>query len=92
MDRWFGRSENFKAFIADKAKALALYNQHVIKGAISKASVQAGPRDVTTLRGRAGTLKTGDNGALMLDGIRLEDQVIEASNGVIFIGNEVLLP
>ncbi len=76
------------ALLADKAKLTAVLTYHVVPGAVMAKDVRAGK--VKTVQGSELTL--GTSGGVTVDGAKVVQADISASNGVIHVIDSVVLP
>jgi uncharacterized surface protein with fasciclin (FAS1) repeats len=76
------------ALLADKAKLTAVLTYHVVPGKVMAKDVKAGK--VKTVQGSELTL--GTTGGVTVDGAKVVQADIEASNGVIHVIDSVVLP
>jgi len=86
------RANELDQLIADKPRCIRIYKHYVARGAITKASLSA--RKATTLTMLDGTaVKLSlEGGYQKADGEKIEDQVLDASNGAVFITDKTVLP
>jgi uncharacterized surface protein with fasciclin (FAS1) repeats len=76
------------ALLKDKAKLTAVLTYHVVPGAVMAKDVKAGK--VKTVQG--GELTLGTTGGVTVDGAKVVQADIKASNGVIHVIDSVVLP
>ncbi len=76
------------ALLADKAKLTAVLTYHVVPGAVMAKDVKAGK--VKSVQGSELTLATA--GGVTVDGAKVVQADIKASNGVIHVIDSVVLP
>jgi len=76
------------ALLADKAKLTAVLTYHVVPGKVMAADVKAGK--VKTVQGSELTIGTA--GGVMVDGAKVTQADIVASNGVIHVIDNVVIP
>jgi uncharacterized surface protein with fasciclin (FAS1) repeats len=76
------------ALLKDKAKLTAVLTYHVVPGKVMAKDVKAGK--VKTVQGSELTL--GTTGGVTVDGAKVVQADIEASNGVIHVIDSVVLP
>jgi uncharacterized surface protein with fasciclin (FAS1) repeats len=76
------------ALLKDKAKLTAVLTYHVVPGAVMAKDVKAGK--VKTVQGSELTL--GTTGGVTVDGAKVVQADVKASNGVIHVIDSVVLP
>jgi uncharacterized surface protein with fasciclin (FAS1) repeats len=79
---------DLEALLADKAKLTAVLTYHVVPGKVMAADVKAGK--VKTVQGSELTIGTA--GGVMVDGAKVTQADIVASNGVIHVIDNVVIP
>lgn len=79
-----------KALLADKAALARLLKYHVVSGRITSKDMAQGETDLTTVEGGAIKLKVDTE--IHVNGVKVVQSDIDASNGVIHVIDTVLTP
>ena len=78
------------ALLKDRKKLRAILEYHMVPGVLGMTDLKSG--DVTTVEGAPLVLATQQDGKVTVNGAKILQADIEASNGVIHAVNAVLLP
>jgi uncharacterized surface protein with fasciclin (FAS1) repeats len=78
-----------EALLQDKEKLAKILTYHVVPGEVTAAQVK--PGNVKTVQGQSLTVRT-EGGAVMVDNARVIKADVMASNGVIHVIDNVVLP
>jgi len=86
------RSRELKQLTADKGHCLRIYKHYVAKGVTTKASLTAHKAATVTMLDGSAIKLTFEEGEQKADGEQIEDQVLDATNGAVFILDKAAIP
>ena len=86
------RSSDLKQLSKDKARCIRTYKHYVAKGLTTKATLSARKAATVTMLDGTATKLTLEEGYQKVDGETIEDQVLDATNGAVFILDKTTIP
>ena len=81
-----------EALLEDTAKLKAILLYHVVSGRILSSDLKVGTTDARTLNGAPVNVVRTENGAVTVDGARVQKANVLAGNGIIHVIDAVILP
>ncbi len=83
--------EDYKALLEDSTELKSVLTYHIVEGKIMLSDLKDG-EELTTMQGEKLMVKVGSDKAVTVNGAKITEADITASNGVIHIIDTVLMP